>query len=242
MKTYIWTLPTRLFHWLLLLGLVSTYILGETEGSLNLHSSIGYTIGILIIFRIIWGFFGPKHSHFRDFPISISLLKNFAKDMNQSKEASLGHNPLASIVMLGIIIVTLLVVLSGIATLSADGQGLFSFISFGNNEETFKEIHEVMVNILLFLTVLHLLGNVVDLITRPQTGTAKSMLHGYKNVKGENVTLNKFQIILATLGIVAALAIFPYSLKTQQLKDRSEKSEQFENGKDNNNEEDEDDD
>jgi cytochrome b len=220
MKTYIWTIPTRLFHWLLTAGVVTAYILGETEGSLNLHSSIGYMVGVLILFRIIWGLVGPKYSHFADFPISPGKIKAFFKDMNLSKNASPGHNPLASLVMLAIILVTLVIVLSGIGILSAEKQGLFQFISFGNNEDLFGEIHEAAVTVLVILTIIHLIGNAVDFIFHRETGTLQSMFTGYKNAKGKSVVLNKTQIIIATLGIVAAMAIFPYSLANQNITDK----------------------
>jgi len=53
MKTYIWSLPTRIFHWLLVIGMVAAYILSDDEALLNFHSSVGYMVGIVIIFRII---------------------------------------------------------------------------------------------------------------------------------------------------------------------------------------------
>jgi hypothetical protein len=46
------------------------------------------------------------------------------------------------------------------------------------------------------------------------------MFTGYKNAKGKSVVLSKTQIIIATLGIVAAMAIFPYSLSTQNITDK----------------------
>ncbi len=62
MKTYIWSWPTRIFHWLLVIGMVAAYLLAEEEELLNYHSAVGYMVGILILFRIIWGFAGPKYS------------------------------------------------------------------------------------------------------------------------------------------------------------------------------------
>jgi cytochrome b len=131
MKTYIWSLPTRLFHWLLVIALVAAYLLSEEEELLNIHSSVGYMAGILIIFRIIWGFAGPKYSRFSDFPIGIKRIKEFITDMNSSKSHSPGHNPLASLAMLGIIIFSLMIVISGALLLASEGEGFFAFIKPG---------------------------------------------------------------------------------------------------------------
>jgi cytochrome b len=226
MKTYIWTLPTRIFHWLLVIGMVAAYIVAEEEELLNLHSSIGYVVGILIIFRIIWGFAGPKYSRFSDFPIGISAMKSFFTDMKKSKSHSAGHNPAASLVMLGIIILSLIIVVSGTLLLASEGQGLFAFIQTGMSEDTLKGIHEIAVNIVIGLVILHLLGNLVDFIFNKKAGTLQSIFTGYKNIEGESVKLTSFQKILAAVGIISALAIFPYSQINQKIDAKSENKEQ----------------
>lgn len=230
MKTYIWSLPTRIFHWLLVIGMVAAYILSDDEALLNFHSSVGYMVGILIIFRIIWGFFGPKYSRFTDFPIGLNSLKTFITDMKGSKSHSPGHNPAASIVMLGIILFTLLIVVSGILLLASEGQGLFSFVQSGLSEDTLKETHEIAVNIIIGLVIVHLIGNVVDFIFNNKVGTLKSIFTGYKNIDGDSVKLNSFQKILAAIGILAALAIVPYSINTQKIAAEAENTESAEQG------------
>lgn len=217
MKTYIWSLPTRIFHWLLVIGMVTAYILGEEEELLNIHSAVGYTVGILIIFRIIWGFAGPKYSRFSDFPLGLQSLRAFFADMKGSKSHSPGHNPAASVVMLAIIVFTLLIVVSGTLLLASEGQGFFSSLSVGMTSGSLKELHEICVYIVIGLIVVHLLGNLVDFIFNRKVGTLQSMFTGYKNIRGEDVRLNTFQKILATVGLLSALAIFPYSILNQKI-------------------------
>jgi cytochrome b len=226
MKTYIWSLPTRIFHWILVIGMVTAYILSDEEELLNFHSSVGYMVGILIIFRIIWGFVGPKYSRFSDFPIGVNSLKNFATDMKGSKSHSPGHNPAASIVMIGIILFSLMVVVTGILLLASEGQGLFAFIQTGLSEDTLKETHEISVNIVIGLVIAHLLGNLVDFISNKKAGTLQSMFTGYKNIDAEGIKLTSFQKVIATIGILAALAIVPYSIVSQNLTPEAEKSGQ----------------
>lgn len=226
MKTYIWSIPTRIFHWLLVIGMVAAYIVAEEEELLNVHSSIGYSVGILLLFRIIWGFTGPKYSRFSDFPIGITALKSFFADMKTSKSHSPGHNPAASVVMLGIILFSMIIVVSGVLLLASEGQGLFVFVQTGLSENSLKETHEIAVNIVIGLVIAHLLGNLVDFISNKKTGTLQSMFTGYKNIEGESIKLNSFQKILATVGIISAIAIFPYSQINQKIDVKSEKSEQ----------------
>jgi cytochrome b len=225
MKTYIWSLPTRIFHWLLVIGMIVAYLVAEEEELINIHSSVGYAVGILLIFRIVWGFVGPRYSRFSDFPIGLANLKSFLTDMRKSKSQSPGHNPAASFVMLGIIILGLLIVVSGSLLLASKGQGFFSSVSVGLSSHTLKEIHEIAVNIVIALVILHLLGNLVDFISNKKVGTLQSMFTGYKNIEGESIQLNSFQKILAIIGIVSALAIFPYTLINQKVVVKSDKKE-----------------
>ncbi|MEI8048965.1 MAG: cytochrome b/b6 domain-containing protein [Bacteroidota bacterium] len=226
MKTYIWSWPTRIFHWLLVIGMVAAYLLGEEEELLNFHSAVGYMVGILIFFRILWGFAGPKYSRFSDFPLGITNIKAFFSDMKGSKSKSIGHNPGASVVMLAIILFTLMITVSGTLLLASKGQGFFSSFTIGMNSDSLKEIHEICVYIVICLVVLHLLGNLVDFIFNKKAGTLQSMFTGYKNMEGESIKLNSAQKIIATVGIIAALLVFPYSLINQKIAVKSEKTEQ----------------
>jgi len=238
MKTYIWSLPTRIFHWLLVIGMVAAYILSEEEELLNFHSSIGYMVGILIIFRIIWGFVGPKHSRFTDFPIGLNSIKLFITDMKTSKSHSPGHNPIASLVMLGIILFSLLIVVSGILLLSAKGQGLFASFTVGLSEDTLKGIHEIAVNIVIALVIAHLLGNIVDFIFNKKVGTLQSMFTGYKNIEGESIKLNSLQKTIAIVSLLAAIAIVPYSVLNQKISVEKENQQQENTGNNESEEED----
>jgi cytochrome b len=225
MKTYIWSLPTRLFHWLLVVGLVVAYFLGEEEELLNIHSSIGYSVGILIIFRIVWGLIGPRYSRFRDFPVSLNSLRSFISDMKKSKSMHHGHNPAASLVMIAIFMITLLIVISGTLLLASTGNGFFVFLNPAIDPEILKETHEILVSILIALVVLHLIGNLVDFIFNRKTGTLTSIFTGYKNLDGKGIRLNSFQVIIAILGIVSALAVLPYSITNQKINNQIENKE-----------------
>lgn len=59
MKTIkVWDLFVRIFHWSLVIAIIIQMVTAENFKSL--HSTIGYFIIVLLILRIIWGFFGSK--------------------------------------------------------------------------------------------------------------------------------------------------------------------------------------
>ncbi len=62
----VWDLPTRLFHWLLALLIGAAWLSAEL-GRMTLHHWIGYCIATLLLFRLAWGFVGPRYARFGSF-------------------------------------------------------------------------------------------------------------------------------------------------------------------------------
>jgi len=92
----VWDLPTRLFHWLLLLCVVISFVTGNIGGNaMRYHMLSGYCILALLIFRLIWGFAGSRTSRFSAFVKGpASVLAYMAAVFKENAPRSLGHNPL----------------------------------------------------------------------------------------------------------------------------------------------------
>jgi len=230
MKSYIWTLPTRIFHWLLVIAVVASYFLSDEESTINFHVAFGLLAGGLAVFRVFWGFFGPKHSRFKDFPLGLrSIIRSFKEVAAPVKEYA-GHNPLASLVMLAIVIDVLAIACSGILLVSSKGN----FIPALSNPalaDSYKEIHEAVVNLLFLLIGIHLLGIIIDFIQNARTKkyALPSMFTGRKNIEGENAKLNTFQKVFFILMLSISLLMFIFSAvkNDYNIKD-DEKTEQHE--------------
>ena len=64
----VWDLPTRLFHWLLVVLLAASFVTAKTGGNaMQYHEWSGIMILALLVFRMIWGFVGSQPSRFKDF-------------------------------------------------------------------------------------------------------------------------------------------------------------------------------
>ena len=64
----VWDLPTRLFHWLLVLSVVGSFTTGYLGGNaMAWHLRFGYVSFTLLVFRLLWGFCGGHWSRFRSF-------------------------------------------------------------------------------------------------------------------------------------------------------------------------------
>ncbi len=105
----IWDLPTRLFHWILTLLFIGA-ILTAKLGWMTQHAIIGINLGGLLLFRILWGFFGSdtaKFSFFIKGPITIIRYL-------QGKHDFLGHNPLGGLMVVLLILLLSLQIILGL--------------------------------------------------------------------------------------------------------------------------------
>jgi cytochrome b len=216
MKTYIWTLPTRLFHWMLAVAFTAAFLLGGEENYLNWHAALGTLIGCLVLFRILQGFIGPRYARFSDFPVSPASLIAFLKDIKQSKAAHAGHNPAAALVMLGIMVAAILSAFSGMMIFAGSETG-FMGIKAGlvADQELFEEFHEVIVHVFLALVGVHLTGILADTLLHPANGTVFSIFTGYKKIKAVDAAPTAFHKVFSVFWFVVPLLLFFYVLKSQ---------------------------
>jgi cytochrome b len=117
-----WDLPTRLFHWTLVLGIVSAWVSYEFAESLGdetlvWHRVNGLAVLILVVWRILWGVLGSSTARFATFVRAPAAVLAYARSLLVAPpQHYLGHNPLGA-----------LMVLAFLATVSLiGGLGLFA--------------------------------------------------------------------------------------------------------------------
>ena len=112
----VWDLPTRLFHWALvvcIIGLVTTAQIGGN--AMDWHFRFGYSVLTLLLFRLLWGFVGGHWSRFSTFLYSPASLLRYVRG-HEVDGQPLGHSPLGALSVFAILALLLLQV----------GTGLFS--------------------------------------------------------------------------------------------------------------------
>ena len=107
----VWDLPTRLFHWLLVVCMVTAFVTGFVGGNAMVwHGRIGVAILGLLSFRLIWGFVGPTYSRFATFVRGPRTIAAYLKGQWQD----LGHNPLGALSVLGLLFFSYFQVITGL--------------------------------------------------------------------------------------------------------------------------------
>lgn len=111
-KVRVWDLPTRMFHWLLVLTVIGLVVTGNVGGNwMSWHFRLGYAAFTLLVFRVLWGMLGGHWSQFRNFvPAPGQLLRYLRGETRHS----VGHNPLGALSVLTLLLVLTAQVTSGL--------------------------------------------------------------------------------------------------------------------------------
>jgi cytochrome b len=91
----VWDLPTRIFHWALVLLVVFSFATGKIGGDwMKWHLRSGYTILTLVLFRLAWGVFGSETARFAHFVRGGRAVLAYARaTLARAQPAVVGHNP-----------------------------------------------------------------------------------------------------------------------------------------------------
>lgn len=199
----LWDLPTRLFHWLLVLAVVAAIVSGQIGGKLiDLHGKIGLAIVGLIAFRVVWGFAGSTYARFAQFLPTPARIRVYLK----GEWRGLGHNPLG-----GLSVVTLLLLLTAqvASGLFANDDITFTGPLYGLIDKSLSDrlsgIHHLLSNALIALVVLHI-GAVIFHGRVKKDDLIKPMLTGWKEgVSGEPARGGGLVALIVALIIAGAV-------------------------------------
>jgi len=91
----VWDLPTRVFHWSLVVLTVLALITSEADGVLFwAHLAAGYGIMGLVVFRLVWGIVGTRHARFSDFVRRWAVgREHMMQTARLSSSRFVGHTP-----------------------------------------------------------------------------------------------------------------------------------------------------
>ncbi|MDR5897865.1 cytochrome b/b6 domain-containing protein [Halomonas vilamensis] len=96
----LWDLPTRLFHWLLVLAVVGSVVTMKLGGSwMAWHERFGLLVVGLLSFRVVWGVVGSTYARFGTFVRGPSALMAYLR----GQWRGVGHNPLGALSVLALI-------------------------------------------------------------------------------------------------------------------------------------------
>jgi len=209
----VWDLPTRLFHWTLVVLILLQYLSGEF-GLLPMewHYWLGYATLALVVFRVLWGFTGSRTSRFAAFVRGPATVARYAIDSLHGRAAHVvGHNPLGGWSVLLMLASVLVQSVSGLfASDDLVESGPFAASVSDATMQLMTRVHNVNRYVLLLLIVLHVCAVLLHWAMRHENLVAP-MLHGRGPGDGSEpmriASVGRAIVLLVVSAIVVALVV-----------------------------------
>jgi len=206
-KVRVWDAPTRLFHWALAAAFAGEWLTRDARYIVP-HEFLGYAIGLLVLFRLVWGFTGTRWARFASFPLSISAALAYLRGLTRrSQSHHTGHNPAGSWAIYALLALAAFQVASGIVTLGAEQQlgPLAGRLSYSVGD-TAHELHESLAWAMLAVVGLHLVGVVVGSLLEREN-LVGSMLTGLKRATAASAVQPRRGVAFALAAMLGMIAL-----------------------------------
>ncbi len=188
----VWDPLIRLFHWSLVVAFMLAYFSqeGPFEDLLDgawlqlIHVWSGYITAGLLVFRLIWGFTGPRYARFSDFVRGPREVLTYTKNVLLLRAPRyLGHNPAGGAMIISLLLSLTVTIVAGLMLYGADqGLGPLAGLLMNGSDgfiDAIEEIHEFFANLTLILVVGHLVGIVWESLLHREN-LAHAMITGRK--------------------------------------------------------------
>lgn len=178
----VWDPAVRLFHWSLLILVVTSVTTGLIGGNaMNWHERSGIAILVLLLFRWGWGFVGSSTARFNDFLTGPRRVMEFIGVVLRNRPADVaGHNPLGGWMVL---LLMLSLTLQAATGLFADDDiftsGPLAHLVSGSTTALLTSIHDTNAWVLITLASVHVAAVLFHLLVRREN-LVPAMLHGRK--------------------------------------------------------------
>lgn len=211
-QVFVWPIYTRIIHWLIASSFALSFIFSLKKNLLNLHVAVGIMFGLMLVYRIIWGFVGPRYATFNTFELSLTKLKHYfvEKVQNRWRQIPAGHNPASSwftliVLGLGSIISITGLLLYGIQ----EGKGYLGFLNYHYYMymELLYDIHLYISYTLLVWVIVHITGVLVEQFYH-KTGMLFAMVTGYKKTKGIDSNPGRYKSNLSYIFLIICAMVF----------------------------------
>jgi cytochrome b len=211
----VWDLPTRLFHWLLVILVAVSFTTGNIGGNaMQYHEWSGFAILILLGFRITWGFAGSRTSRFSDFIKGPAAVWRYTTTLVRGKsESYLGHNPLGGWSVLAMLLALLIQAATGLFAnddIITEGP-LYLWVSKAVSD-WLTGIHRMNRYLIMLLAAMHV-SAVLFYLWGKHENLIKPMISGVKHRPGgetppPTAPIWPAVVIVAVLGFLLYLLVY----------------------------------
>ena len=206
-RIYLWDLPTRLFHWMLVAAVIGAVVTGLQGGAMmDWHARFGLSIVGLLVFRLVWGFAGSTYARFVQFfptPRKIAVYFRGGWDGH-------GHSPVGALSALSLLAVLTVQVATGlVGNDDITFSGPLSDLVTKRFSDRMTGIHQLLANGIYVLVALHV-GAILYYQTFQKKGLLRPMITGWKagdpgdSARGGGLMAFGFALIVASAAVYGA--------------------------------------
>lgn len=210
----VWDLPTRLFHWLFAVSITGALVTIQLGGSwMDWHVRFGVVSFVLLIFRVVWGLFGPRYARFSQFVSSPAKTIAYLRGQKAPRQA--GHNPLGAWSILVMLALFLFQSSTGLFT-NDDVMTQGPLAQFVSNDTValMTRLHSLSEYFLYAIVALHLLA--ISFYSLRGEALVKPMLTGdvpqHTLPPGTEQALDDWRVRLSAIVLAVLLAVLAWWL------------------------------
>ncbi len=179
-RVRVWDAPVRLFHWAIVLLIVTSWIAAD-QGYMRVHLWSGSAMLALLLFRITWGIVGSSTARFGDFVRSPRAAFRYLYSLGRGeKPLHAGHNPAGGWMVVAFLALLTAQVTTGL--FSNDGlkfMGPLALLVSADTSDRITSLHGTIFYCLLASIWLHLVAVFFYLLVRREN-LVGAMLTGSK--------------------------------------------------------------
>lgn len=167
----VWDYPIRIFHWLIVALVAAAYATWRLNWMVW-HGWIGYAVLTLVLFRLLWGFFGGETARFSGFlSAPRTVFQHLRHSFRREPDHQVGHNPAGGWMVVLLLALLLVETLTGVYVANdiAD-EGPMTEIVPARAADAIASAHAIVWDVLLAAIVLHVLA-----------------IAGFAAIKGQNL-------------------------------------------------------
>ena len=178
-------MPTRAFHWLLVLLVAVNVFTGfvTPEWWLGVHNWVGYGLVALMLFRLVWGICGSEYSRVTSFIYPPRDTFEHLRGLLLLRPPHyVGHNPTGALMVFALAGVLIALVVTGLLVLGGEEkQGPLAAVIGYSVASAAKQIHHWLTLLLLVMISGHIAGVVTEsLLTHDNL--VRAIITGWKQL------------------------------------------------------------
>jgi cytochrome b len=203
----VWDLPTRVFHWLLVLLIPASYVSMKLN-KMDLHMALGHAMLALLLFRWAWGVIGSDTAKFTRFLGSpLAAFRHLARIGKREPDTEVGHNAAGGWMVLAMLLLLSVQVGSGLCANDGGGsEGPLAKYVGDTWSDRLSLVHEVNFKLVLAAIALHVLAVLAYAIVKRQN-LVRPMVTGKKRLPAITRAPRMASSVLAIAVLAVAIAV-----------------------------------